>query len=127
MKGSTVTRAQTGEEAGSADENAIKSLEFFVFNSDGSYQKYFKPEVLAANNQYTFLVDAGNLTVLTAVNQNLGEPSPAPASLTDFKKNSLYKELLLMARILVQISVLPQDLLWRQKGRLMLWRGKRIR
>jgi len=70
-------------------------LEFFVFNSDGSYQKYFKPEVLAANNQYTFLVDAGNLTVLTAVNQNLGEPSPAPASLTDFKKNSLYKELLL--------------------------------
>lgn len=59
---------------------------FFVFNSDGSYQKYFKPEVLATNNQYTFLVDAGNLTVLTAVNQNLGEPSPAPASLTDFKK-----------------------------------------
>ena len=95
IKGSTVTRAQTGEEAGSADENAIKSLEFFVFNSDGSYQTYFKPEVLAANNQYTFLVDAGNLTVLTAVNQNLGEPSPAPASLTDFKKNSLYKELLL--------------------------------
>ena len=95
IKGSTVTRAQTGEEAGSADENAIKSLEFFFFNSDGSYQKYFKPEVLATNNQYTFLVDAGNLTVLTAVNQNLGEPSPAPASLTDFKKNSLYKELLL--------------------------------
>lgn len=27
-----------------------------------------------------------------------------------------------MARILVQISVLPQDLLWRQKGRLMLWK-----
>ena len=25
----------------------------------------------------------------------MGEPSPAPASLTDFKKNSLYKELLL--------------------------------
>ena len=70
IKGSTVTRAQTGEEAGSADENAIKSLEFFVFNSDGSYQKYFKPEVLATNNQYTFLVDAGILTVLTAVNQN---------------------------------------------------------
>ena len=52
IKGSTVTRAQTGEEAGSANENAIKSLEFFVFNSDGSYQKYFKPEFLAANNQY---------------------------------------------------------------------------
>lgn len=31
IKGSTVTRAQTGEEAGSANENAIKSLEFFVF------------------------------------------------------------------------------------------------
>ncbi len=86
IKGSTVTRAQTGEEAGSADENAIKSLEFFVFNSDGSYQKYFKPEVLAANNQYTFLVDAGNLTVLTAVNQNLGEPSPRAGFIDGFQK-----------------------------------------
>lgn len=95
IKGNADTRALSGEVAGSTDENAIKSLEFFVFNADGSYQKYFKPEALASNNQYTFLVDAGNLTILTAVNQNLGEPSPAPSLLADFKKSSLYKDLVL--------------------------------
>lgn len=95
IKGNADTRALSGEVSGSTDENAIKSLEFFVFNADGSYQKYFKPEALASNNQYTFLVDAGNLTILTAVNQNLGEPSPAPSLLADFKKSSLYKDLVL--------------------------------
>ncbi|MFL1684552.1 MULTISPECIES: fimbrial protein [Bacteroidales] len=95
IKGNADTRSLAGEEAGSAEENDIKSLEFFVFNADGTYQKYFKPEDLALNNQYTFLVDAGNLTILTAVNQNLGEPSPVPSSLADFKKNTLYKALLL--------------------------------
>ena len=95
IKGNADTRALSGEVTGSTDENAIKSLEFFVFNADGSYQKYFKPEALASNNQYTFLVDAGNLTILTAVNQNLGEPSPAPSLLADFKKSSLYKDLVL--------------------------------
>ena len=80
IKGNADTRSLAGEEAGSAEENDIKSLEFFVFNADGTYQKYFKPEDLALNNQYTFLVDAGNLTILTAVNQNLGEPSPVPSS-----------------------------------------------
>lgn len=93
IKGTADTRALSGEEAGSANENDINLLEFFVFNADGSYQKYFKPAALASDNQYTFLVNAGNLTILTAVNQNLGEPSPAPASLADFKRNSLYKGL----------------------------------
>ena len=68
-------------------------MEFFVFNSDGSFQKYYKPASVASDNQYTFLVNAGSLTILTAANQNLGEPSPAPASLADFKKSSSYKEL----------------------------------
>lgn len=93
IKGTADTRALSGEEAGSANENDINLLEFFVFNADGSYQKYFKPAALASDNQYTFLVNAGNLTILTAVNQSLGEPSPAPASLADFKRNSLYKGL----------------------------------
>lgn len=93
VKGTTNTRALSGEESGSANENDIKLLEFFVFNADGSYQKYFKPTALAPNNQYTFLVNAGNLTILTAVNQNLGEPSSAPTSLAIFKENSLYKAL----------------------------------
>ena len=66
-------------------------MEFFVFNSDGSFQKYYKPASVASDNQYTFLVNAGSLTILTAANQNLGEP--APASLADFKKSSSYKEL----------------------------------
>ena len=56
VKGTTNTRALSGEESGSANENDIKLLEFFVFNADGSYQKYFKPATLAPNNQYTFLV-----------------------------------------------------------------------
>lgn len=93
VKGTTETRALTGEETGSDNENEINSLEFFIFNADGSYQKYFKPTALAPSNQYTFLVNAGNLTVFTAVNQNLGEPSPAPASLAAFKGNTLYEEL----------------------------------
>jgi hypothetical protein len=93
IKGTADTRALSGEEAGSANENDINLLEFFVFNADGSYQKYFKPAALASDNQYTFLVNAGNLTILTAVNQSLGEPSPVPASLADFKRNSLYKDL----------------------------------
>ena len=93
IKGTADTRALSGEEAGSANENDINLLEFFVFNADGSYQKYFKPTALASGNQYTFLVNAGNLTILAAVNQNLGEPSSAPASLADFKRNSLYKDL----------------------------------
>ena len=93
VKGNVGTRALTGDEAGSAKENDIKSLEFFVFNGDGSYQKYYKPTALTPNSQYTFLVNAGNLTVFTAVNQNLGEPSSAPASLANFKESSLYKEL----------------------------------
>ena len=78
---------------GPTNENDINSLEFFVFNSDGSFQKYYKPASVASDNQYTFLVNAGSLTILTAANQNLGEPSPAPASLADFKKSSSYKEL----------------------------------
>ena len=69
VKGNVGTRALTGDEAGSAKENDIKSLEFFVFNGDGSYQKYYKPTALTPNSQYTFLVNAGNLTVFTAVNQ----------------------------------------------------------
>ena len=95
VKGTADTRALTGEEAGAANENDINTLEFFVFNADNSYQKYYKPANLSSDNQYTFLVDAGNLTILTAINQNLGEPSPAPASLADFKKNSLNSELVL--------------------------------
>lgn len=93
VKGNADTRALTGEETGSANENDINSLEFFVFNNDGSFQKYYKPTSVVSDNQYTFLVNAGNLTILTAANQNLGEPSPAPASLADFKKSSLYKAL----------------------------------
>lgn len=93
VKGTTNTRALAGEEAGTANENDINSLEFFVFNADNTYQKYYKPASPASDNQYTFLVNAGNLTILTAVNQNLGEPSPAPGSLADFKKNCLYKGL----------------------------------
>ena len=86
VKGTADTRALTGEEVGAANENDINTLEFFVFNADNSYQKYYKPANLSSDNQYTFLVDAGNLTILTAINQNLGEPSPAPASLADFKE-----------------------------------------
>lgn len=93
VKGTTDTRALAGEEPGVANENDINSLEFFVFNSDNTYQKYYKPANLTSDNQYTFLVNAGNLTILTAVNQNLGEPSPAPASLADFKKSCLYNGL----------------------------------
>lgn len=93
VKGNADTRALTGEETGSANENDINSLEFFVFNNDGSFQKYYKPTSVVSDNQYTFLVNAGNLTILIAANQNLGEPSPAPASLADFKKSSLYKAL----------------------------------
>lgn len=93
VKGTTETRALAGGEAGTSAENDIKSLEFFVFNGDGSYQMYFKPATLTSNNQYTFLVDAGNLTILAAVNQNLGEPSSAPASLAEFKNKSLYNTL----------------------------------
>lgn len=93
IKGNADTRALTGEETGATNENDINSLEFFVFNSDGSFQKYYKPASVASDNQYTFLVNAGSLTILTAANQNLGEPSPAPASLADFKKSSSYKEL----------------------------------
>ena len=91
IKGNTITRALSEEVPGTGNENDIKSLEFFVFNGDGSFQKYFKPEAPAANSQYTFLVDAGNLTILAAVNQNLGEPSTTPISLADFKNTcSLY-------------------------------------
>ena len=93
IKGNADTRALTGEETGATNENDINSLEFFVFNSDGSFQKYYKPVSVASDNQYTFLVNAGSLTILTAANQNLGEPSPAPVSLADFKKSSSYKEL----------------------------------
>lgn len=93
VKGTAGTRALTAEEAGIGNENEINSLEFFVFNADNSYQKYYKPASLSSDNQYTFLVDAGKLTILTAINQNLGEPSPAPASLADFKNSCLYKEL----------------------------------
>ena len=93
IKGNADTRALTGEETGATNENNINSLEFFVFNSDGSFQKYYKPASVASDNQYTFLVNAGSLTILTAANQNLGEPSPAPVSLADFKKSSSYKEL----------------------------------
>lgn len=35
VKGNADTRALTGEETGSANENDINSLEFFVFNNDG--------------------------------------------------------------------------------------------
>ena len=77
IKGNADTRALTGEETGATNENDINSLEFFVFNSDGSFQKYYKPASVASDNQYTFLVNAGSLTILTAANQNLGEPSPA--------------------------------------------------
>ena len=83
VKGNADTRALTGEETGSANENDINSLEFFVFNNDGSFQKYYKPTSVVSDNQYTFLVNAGNLTILIAANQNLGEPSPAPASLAE--------------------------------------------
>ena len=75
IKGNADTRALTGEETGATNENDINSLEFFVFNSDGSFQKYYKPASVASDNQYTFLVNAGSLTILTAANQNLGEPS----------------------------------------------------
>lgn len=95
IKGNTITRALSEEVPGTGNENDIKSLEFFVFNGDGSFQKYFKPEAPAANSQYTFLVDAGNLTILAAVNQNLGEPSTTPISLADFKNTRLYTQLLL--------------------------------
>ena len=95
IKGNTITRALSEEVPGTGNENDIKSLEFFVFNGDGSCQKYFKPEAPAANSQYTFLVDAGNLTILAAVNQNLGEPSTTPISLADFKNTCLYTQLLL--------------------------------
>ena len=95
IKGNTITRALSEEVPGTGNENDIKSLEFFVFNGDGSFQKYFKPEAPAANSQYTFLVDAGNLTILAAVNQNLGEPSTTPISLADFKNTCLYTQLLL--------------------------------
>ena len=94
IKGNTITRALSEEVPGTGIENDIKSLEFFVFNANGSFQKYFKPETTVQNNQYTFLVDAGNLTILAAVNQNLGEPSTTPISLTDFKNASLYTCLL---------------------------------
>ena len=43
VEGNADTRALTGEETGATNENDINSLEFFVFNSDGSFQKYYKP------------------------------------------------------------------------------------
>lgn len=127
IKGNADTRSLAGEEAGSAEENDIKSLEFFVFNADGTYQKYFKPEDLALNNQYTFLVDAGNLTILTAVNQNLGEPSPVPSSLADFKKILFIKPFYWTGRIPEQVLMFLLGLLWQQKEQLMPWRVRPIR
>lgn len=47
IKGNADTRALTGEETGATNENDINSLEFFVFNSDGSFQKYYKPASVA--------------------------------------------------------------------------------
>ena len=89
IKGNADTRALTGEETGATNENDINSLEFFVFNSDGSFQKYYKPASVASDNQYTFLVNAGSLTILTAANQNLGEPSPGPCLSGRFQKEQL--------------------------------------
>ena len=54
IKGNADTRALTGEETGATNENDINSLEFFVFNSDGSFQKYYKPASVASDNQYTY-------------------------------------------------------------------------
>ena len=119
IKGNADTRALTGEETGATNENDINSLEFFVFNSDGSFQKYYKPVSVASDNQYTFLVNAGSLTILTAANQNLGEPHP-PLSLWQISKRAAHtKSFLWMAQTPVRTSVLPSGLPWRQKGRPM--------
>ena len=118
IKGNADTRALTGEETGATNENDINSLEFFVFNSDGSFQKYYKPASVASDNQYTFLVNAGSLTILTAANQNLGEPPPLP--LWPISKRAAHtKSFLWMAQTPVRTSVLPSGLPWRQKGRPM--------
>ena len=119
IKGNADTRALTGEETGATNENDINSLEFFVFNSDGSFQKYYKPASVASDNQYTFLVNAGSLTILTAANQNLGEPSPALPLWQISRRAAHTKSFLWMAQTPVRTSVLPSGLPWRQKGRPM--------
>ena len=116
IKGNADTRALTGEETGATNENDINSLEFFVFNSDGSFQKYYKPASVASDNQYTFLVNAGSLTILTAANQN---PHP-PLPLWQISRRAAHtKSFLWMAQTPVRTSVLPSGLPWRQKGRPM--------
>ena len=130
IKGNADTRALTGEETGATNENDINSLEFFVFNSDGSFQKYYKPASVASDNQYTFLVNAGSLTILTAANQNLATGPPSkdshtvnphpPLPLWQISKRAAHtKSFLWMAQTPVRTSVLPSGLPWRQKGRPM--------
>lgn len=78
----TNTRALDGTETATDAENKINSLEFFVFNDNGTFQKYYKPASLSGS-QYSFLVSAGNLKVLVAANQNLGTTT---LDYADFKK-----------------------------------------
>jgi len=74
LNSSKGTRNSDGSDAGTAAERKINEVEFFVFEADGTrdrFNGYIKFDEAA--NEYTFPVNEGsNKTVLVAVNMQLG-------------------------------------------------------